>query len=200
MDKRTLLIEKIDREFEDFRTKLMQYDLDEILNHAGNFAKMKMVQEFIKKGYIIKEGQLDYFLKFKEPLRAICDYYNPNEVEIIDDLKHAIWEIEDNGLLDYDANKESDKLVEMMRKEYNADSVFYGEQLKIYASDALARSIFENKFCFPEYVARVLFQFKKPFGVLLDLYRDSKIEDFENQYPKIMAKFKVWIFLHSRMN
>lgn len=190
MDKRMLLIEKIDKEFEDFRSKLMQYDVDEILNGAEDIAKMKTVRDFIKQDYIIKEEQLDFFLKLREPLSAICDRYNPNEVEIIDDLEHVIWEMEDKELLDYDANEESDKLVEIMRNEYKADGVIYGEQSKIFTSEALAESIFEKEFCFPEYDAKVLMQFKKPFGVLLDLYRDSRVESFEDQYPKIMEKIQ----------
>ena len=97
-EKRAMLIEKIDKEYETFLEDLEEYDVDNIITSAEYISAMKNVHEYIRKDYIIKDDQIDYFLKLDRPLDAICDWYNPDEVEIIDDLGHAIWEIVDKGL------------------------------------------------------------------------------------------------------
>ena len=101
-DKRAMLLKKIDEEYEEFLDDLDSYDADNIITSAEYILSMKRVHEYIHKDYIIKDDQIDYFLKLDAPLDAICDWYNPNEVEIIDDLDHAIWEIVDKGLYMYD--------------------------------------------------------------------------------------------------
>lgn len=106
MDKREQLLEKVDKEFKTFLDDLEQYDVENIIDNAEYIAKMKTVHDYIKKDYIIKEDQIDYFLKLDKPLDAICDWYEPNEVEIINDLEHVIWEIEDKGLYMYDEQED----------------------------------------------------------------------------------------------
>lgn len=97
-NKRDMLIEKIDEEYKKFLEDLESYDVDNIITGAEYIATLKTVHEFIHKGYIIKDDQIDYFLGIKKPLDAISDWYNPNEIEIINDLDQAISEIIDQGL------------------------------------------------------------------------------------------------------
>ena len=97
-DKRAMLLKKIDEEYDEFLDDLNSYDADNIITSAEYILSMKRVHEYIHKDYIIKDDQIDYFLNLDAPLDAICDWYNPNEVDIIDDLDHAIWEIVDKGL------------------------------------------------------------------------------------------------------
>ena len=97
-DKRAMLLKKIDEEYDEFLDNLNSYDADNIITSAEYILSMKRVHEYIHKDYIIKDDQIDYFLNLDAPLDAICDWYNPNEIDIIDDLDHAIWEIIDQGL------------------------------------------------------------------------------------------------------
>lgn len=97
-DKRAMLLKKIDEEYDEFLDDLNSYDADNIITSAEYILSMKRVHEYIHKDYIIKDDQIDYFLNLDAPLDAICDWYNPNEVDIIDDLDRAIWEIVDKGL------------------------------------------------------------------------------------------------------
>ena len=97
-DKRVLLLKKIDEEYDEFLDNLNSYDADNIITSAEYILSMKRVHEYIHKDYIIKDDQIDYFLNMDAPLDAICDWYNPNEIDIIDDLDRAIGEIIDQGL------------------------------------------------------------------------------------------------------
>ena len=97
-DKRAMLLKKIDEEYDDFLDDLNSYDADNIITSAEYILSMKRVHEYIHKDYIIKDDQIDYFLNMDAPLDAICDWYNPNEIDIIDDLDRAIGEIIDQGL------------------------------------------------------------------------------------------------------
>ena len=98
LDKRAMLLKKIDEEYDEFLDDLNSYDADNIITSAEYILSMKRVHEYIHKDYIIKDDQIDYFLNLNAPLDAICDWYNPNEIDIIDDLDHAIGEIVDKGL------------------------------------------------------------------------------------------------------
>lgn len=98
MDKREMLIEKIDEEYNEFLDDLSSYDADNIITSAEYISAMKRVHQYIHEEYIIKDDQIDYFLKLEKPLDAICDWYSANEIDIIEDLNHAIWEIVDQGL------------------------------------------------------------------------------------------------------
>lgn len=190
MTDKELFYQRIKEEYQSYVMDLDDYNAAEMMEEAEFNGNLKEIYEYLMRDKPIDGEQLAHFMKMKQPLHFICEAYQEDKPPIYETLNHTIWSIEDKGLLDYDANEESDRLVDMMLKEYNADGVVYGEQLKLYASEALAKSIFEKDFCFPEYDAKILLQFKKPFGVLLDLYRDSKVEGFENQYPKIMAKIQ----------
>lgn len=97
-EKRAMLIEKIDEEYNEFLDDLNSYDADNIITSAEYILAMKRVHEYIHEDYIIKDDQIDYFLKLEKPLEAICDWYSANEIDIIDDLNHAIWEIVDKDL------------------------------------------------------------------------------------------------------
>ena len=97
-EKRAMLIEKIDEEYNEFLDDLNSYDADNIITSAEYILAMKRVHEYIHEDYIIKDDQIDYFLKLEKPLDAICDWYRANEIDIIDDLNHAIWEIVDKDL------------------------------------------------------------------------------------------------------
>ena len=97
-DKRAMLLKKIDEEYDEFLDDLNSYDADNIITSAEYILSMKRVHEYIHKDYIIKDDQIDYFLNLDAPLDAICDWYNPNEIDIIDDLDRAIGEIIDQGL------------------------------------------------------------------------------------------------------
>lgn len=97
-DKRAMLLKKIDEEYDEFLDDLNSYDADNIITSAEYILSMKRVHEYIHKDYIIKDDQIDYFLNLDAPLDAICDWYNSNEIDIIDDLDRAIGEIIDQGL------------------------------------------------------------------------------------------------------
>ena len=97
-EKRARLFQKIDKEYSEFLDDVRNYDPDSIITSAEYISAMKRVYEYIHKEYIIKGDQIDYFLKLKKPLDAISDWYSVNDVDAIDDLNQAIWQIVDQRL------------------------------------------------------------------------------------------------------
>lgn len=99
MDKREQLLEKIEKEYETFLEELEDYDVDNIVDSAQYIYLMTEVRYNIREGYVLEdEEDIDYFLKLDKPLNAICDWYEPNNTDLCEDLDRVITEIRENEM------------------------------------------------------------------------------------------------------
>lgn len=94
MDKREILIEKIKNEYETFIDNLREKRFDEIIENAEQIANMKLIKDYISRGLIVNEENIDFLLAKANPLEIICDNYEQSSDDIITGLEEAISEAE----------------------------------------------------------------------------------------------------------
>ena len=80
MDKRAMLVQKIENEFDNYIENLKQSSFDVILENTELTANMRFAKEYISKGYVLKDENVDYFLNMEKPLEVICNEYSPNDI------------------------------------------------------------------------------------------------------------------------
>ena len=188
MTVKEMFYQRIEDEYEDYLDRIDEYDWKELYNEAETIADMKEIYNYLIQDNPIDGEMLEHYMKLKNPLETICKLYQKEKQPIYDYVNPVIWRIDQEKILDYEVNTESEKLKKIMEKEFSEDGTIYGEKSKIYVAESLIRGISDQDFCFDVYDAKVLMQFKKPFGVLLDNYIDSKFSSFKDQYPCIMSK------------
>ena len=188
MTDKEIFYQRIEDEYDDYLEIVDEYDSKELYNEAETIADMKEIYNYLIHDNPIDGEMLEHYMKLKNPLETICKYYQEEKQPIYDYVNPVIWRIAQEKIFDYEVNEKSEDLKKIMEKEYSNDGVIYGNKLKLYAAESLIKGILNNDFCFDEYEAKVLMQFKKPFGVLLDNFKDSKISTFKEQYPGIMSK------------
>lgn len=168
MTDKDLFYKRIEEEYDDFLQEVEEYGPDEVMENSEKIADMKQIYEYLMRDKPIDDKALKHFMKLRQPLHTICEWYQEDKAPIYDTLNHTLWTIEDKEILDYKTNKESEQLKAIMLKEYEKGGTKYGIQSKIYVADELAKRVFSPDYCFDEYDAKVLMQFEKPFAVLLD--------------------------------
>lgn len=169
MDKRAFLVERIENELTEYLNELENYDFGALTGCFEYAARMQKVCELISQGYLIKEDDVEYFSSIEKPLEAICDTYEPNEVDLIDSLEHVIWEIRDKDLcsekipeyIQEVVSKMAENMTYITRDDIGASETSKRIQMFNYISDAPAD--------LTETDTKVLMQFADPVKVILDL-------------------------------
>lgn len=189
MDK-DLFYQRIEEEYDDFLQEVEEYDSNEVMVECEKIADMKQIYEYLMRDKPIDGDALNHFMKLKEPLHTICEMYQEDKAPIYDTLNHTLWVIEDKEILDYEpyeTNEESDKLKAILLKEYEHDRTKYEIKSKAYIADELAKKVFRQDYCFDEYDAKVLMQFKNPFAVLIDNIEFGE-QSFKKDVEAVMFK------------
>lgn len=190
MTDKDLFYQRIEDEYDDFLQEVEEYDSNEVMVECEKIADMKQIYEYLMRDKPIDGDTLNHFIKLKEPLHTICEMYQEDKAPIYDTLNHTLWVIEDKEILDYEpykTNEESDKLKAILLKEYEHDRTKYEIQSKAYIADELAKKVFRQDYCFDEYDAKVLMQFKNPFAVLIDNIEFGE-QSFKKDMEAVMLK------------
>ena len=189
MNKMTMFYDKLESEYKNLMEELEEYDVKDFIENAEYIAAIKEIYEYLERDKPVKtDEQLDYFLKLRNPLNFMCEQYLKDRAPIYDSFNQTLWRMEQEKRLDYKTNAVSEKLKQILRDEYEGDGIHYAAKLKLYAAENLIKGILKDDFCFDEYDAKILMQFKKPFAVILDNYIDSNIVDFVEQFDGIIEK------------
>lgn len=189
MNKMTMFYDKLESEYKNLMEELEEYDVKDFIENAEYIAAIKEIYEYLERDKPVKtDEQLDYFLKLRNPLNFMCEQYLKDRAPIYDSFNQTLWRMEQEKRLDYKTNAVSEKLKQILRDEYEGDGIHYAAKLKLYAAENLIKGILKDDFCFDEYDAKILMQFKKPFAVILDNYIDSNIVDFVEQFEGIIEK------------
>ncbi len=188
MDKREMLVEKIENEFDNYIENLKQSSFDVILENTELTANMRFAKEYISKGYVLKDENVDYFLNMEKPLEVICNEYSPNDVEALDDLQAVINRIQNERLYAAEPPEYIQKLTEKILSGITTVSDFMSSQGEIKDAELMSL-ISEMSSIITEEDARFLMQFKKPLDVMNDLvptaesekkYIDAALEKMRN--------------------
>ena len=184
-----MFYDKLESEYKNLMEELEEYDVKDFIENAEYIAAIKEIYEYLERYKPVKtDEQLDYFLKLRNPLNFMCEQYLKDRAPIYDSFNQTLWRMEQEKRLDYKTNAVSEKLKQILRDEYEGDGIHYAAKLKLYAAENLIKGILKDDFCFDEYDAKILMQFKKPFAVILDNYIDSNIVDFVEQFDGIIEK------------
>ena len=180
---------RIEEEYHEFMDEVLDnFDSRDWWNDAEDIALTKKIYEYLKRDEPVTDDMLEHYLKLDKPLAFITQMYNESQQPIYDTLNPVLWRIAREELLDYNTNPDSEKLKTVMIEEYNTDSVKYGLESKQFQASALAEQIFDLNFCFDEYDAQILMQFKKPFKVLLDNTEEFTYDNFDIKFERAMYK------------
>ena len=75
MDKKDLLIQRVEQNYQEFEQRIMQLPSYQIINLAGDIVAKKEALN-LSKGARLEEGQIDYFLSFENPLEVLADVWS----------------------------------------------------------------------------------------------------------------------------
>jgi len=75
MDKKTRLINRIRRNFADYKENLLKVDGEGIFEKAEEIAAYTQVHRNMTKNYSYASEELDYLLLFQNPLEVVTDQY-----------------------------------------------------------------------------------------------------------------------------
>jgi hypothetical protein len=75
MNKETRLLQRIDRNYADYREKIARMDLQGIFQKAVEIASTKEMYEYLNDRHQFEPEQLDYMLRFQNPLEVLRDQY-----------------------------------------------------------------------------------------------------------------------------
>jgi len=188
MDKRAMLVQKIENEFDNYIENLKQSSFDVILENTELTANMRFAKEYISKGYVLKDENVDYFLNMEKPLEVICNEYSPNDMEALDDLQTVINRIQSEKLFAAEPPEYMKKLTKKILSGMANVADFISPQGEIKDAELMS-FISEISRVLTEEDARFLMQFKKPLDVMNDLvptaesekkYIDAALEKMRN--------------------
>ena len=188
MDKRAMLVQKIENEFDNYIENLKQSSFDVILENTELTANMRFAKEYISKGYVLKDENVDYFLNMEKPLEVICNEYSPNDMEALDDLQAVINRIQSEKLFAAEPPEYMKKLTKKILSGMANVADFISPQGEIKDAELMSL-ISEMTGVLTEEDTRFLMQFKKPLDVMNDLvptaesekkYIDAALEKMRN--------------------
>jgi len=89
MDKETQLINRINRNFMDYRAKMLKLDGQKIFEKAEEIAAYTQAHWYLIVDHRYEPEELDYFLLFQNPLEVVTDQYQ-NEVRSANDVLELV--------------------------------------------------------------------------------------------------------------
>lgn len=75
MNKEEKLIKRLERNYADYRAKIARMDTTEIFESIEEITATKEMYEYLSDRHRFEPGQLDYLLRFQNPLEVLCDLY-----------------------------------------------------------------------------------------------------------------------------
>jgi len=89
MDKETQLINRINRNFMDYKAKMLKLDGQRIFEKAEEIAAYTQAHWYLTVDHHYEPEELDYLLLFQNPLEVVADRYQ-NEVRCVNDVLELI--------------------------------------------------------------------------------------------------------------
>lgn len=89
MDKETQLINRINRNFMDYRAKMLKLDKQKIFEKAEEIAAYTQAHWYLTVDHHYESEELDYLLLFQNPLEVVTDRYQ-NEVRCVNDVLELV--------------------------------------------------------------------------------------------------------------
>ena len=100
--------EKIANDYNTYITELMTKEKEELISLAEEIGAIHRIYKALKTSVRIENHQMEYLLKFKQPLMVIHDQWLPAEQNLSDALDTVIYDICDRMDIEQDYPMEDD--------------------------------------------------------------------------------------------
>lgn len=109
-DLKQLLIERLDKNLADYRDHLMGFDQWALIDMAARIAHTQEVHDYLVDRYGFREGEIEYLLRFQNPLEVVTDAWEVQRQDIadLDFIMHSVCDRKDS-LADYPLYTEAEK-------------------------------------------------------------------------------------------
>ncbi len=87
IEKQKKLMRRIEKNFSDYKASVLKLDKQSIFDKAAEIAAMEQVVHYMTNIHGYYERDIDYLLKFQNPLELVADYYQANlQLELNDEI------------------------------------------------------------------------------------------------------------------
>lgn len=104
-----LLKEKMECNYEEYKSKWMSMQPQELIDRAGEISSLKLILQAVPS--MVSEDEAKYLLRFKNPLDVVtdewCAEYGHESAIIDEELEHALWRIVDTRDAEVDYEMEN---------------------------------------------------------------------------------------------
>jgi len=94
---KTLLRERIERNYKDFKKEALQLDNEIIFEYAPTIKAVQDVYSFIVRYDGLNEEETEFFLQYENPLRLLADVWEEDCRDYFDDIIAEIMEDDDRA-------------------------------------------------------------------------------------------------------
>ena len=96
IDKQEKLMRRIERNFADYKASVLKLDKQSIFDKAAEIAAVKRVLHYMTNIHGYYERDIDYLLKFQNPLKLVADRYQVNTRAYLHDVIARICDTQDH--------------------------------------------------------------------------------------------------------
>ncbi|MEN3003333.1 hypothetical protein [Dehalobacterium formicoaceticum] len=96
IEKQKNLMRRIEKNFSDYKSSVLKLDKQSIFDKAAEIAAMKQVVHYMTNIHGYYERDIDYLLKFQNPLELVADHYKFNLQAELNDVIARICDTQDH--------------------------------------------------------------------------------------------------------
>lgn len=103
MDNKEKLMRRIDKNFADYKAKLLKLDSQSIFEKSEEIAAYTQAHRYLKEQHSFEPGELEYLLLFQNPLEVVAEHYRSEWQDVSTALENVVMNICDkrDDLADY---------------------------------------------------------------------------------------------------
>lgn len=94
-EKQEKLIRRIERNFSDYKASILRLDKQSIFDKASEISAVKRVLHYMTNIHGYYERDIDYLLKFPNPLKVVADRYQVNTRAYLHDVVARVCDTQD---------------------------------------------------------------------------------------------------------
>lgn len=96
IEKQKKLMRRVEQNFAEYKASVLKLDKQSIFGKAAEIAAIKHVADHMTNIHGYYERDVDYLLKFQNPLQLVSDYYQLNQPTGVEDVIARICDTQDH--------------------------------------------------------------------------------------------------------
>jgi hypothetical protein len=97
VEKQKKLMRRLEKNFADYKASILKLDKQSIFNKAVEIAAVKRVSHYMINIHGYYEKEIDYLLKFQDPLKLVADRYQINLRAYLYDVIARLCDTQDHA-------------------------------------------------------------------------------------------------------